>query len=131
MKTIFVKLSAIALKASFALFILAAAPAFAQEAVGDWTGLLAGQLHIIVHITKSTDGPYSGSLESPDQGIHRVRDRLISRRTAVINQMRAFLLERGMVFAQRPAHLKAAMADILENAEGDLTPQMRSLVNML
>jgi transposase len=65
------------------------------------------------------------------QGIHRVRDRLISRRTAVINQIRAFLLERGMVFAQRPANLKAAMADILENAEADLTPQMRNLVDML
>src|SRR5271155_5085734 len=65
------------------------------------------------------------------QGIHRVRDRLISRRTAVINQLRAFLLERGMVFAQRPASLKAAMADILENAETGLTPQMRSLINML
>lgn len=65
------------------------------------------------------------------QGIHRVRDRLISRRTAVINQIRAFLLERGLVFAQRPANLKAAMADILENAEADLTPQMRNLVDML
>ncbi|MFY9938313.1 MAG: IS110 family transposase [Silvibacterium sp.] len=65
------------------------------------------------------------------QGIHRVRDRLISRRTAVINQLRAFLLERGMVFAQRPAKLKAAMADILENAETDLTPQMRNLIDML
>jgi transposase len=63
--------------------------------------------------------------------IHRVRDRLISRRTAVINQVRAFLLERGMVFAQTPAKLKAAMADILENAEADLTPQMRNLIDML
>jgi transposase len=42
---------------------------------------------------------------------------LVSRRTAVINQIRAFLLERGMVFAQKPAKLKAAMADVLENAE--------------
>jgi transposase len=65
------------------------------------------------------------------QAIHRVRDRLISRRTAVINQLRAFLLERGMVFAQKPANLKAAMADILENAEADLTPQMRNLIDML
>ena len=32
------------------------------------------------------------------QAIHRVRDRLVSRRTAVINQIRAFLLERGLVF---------------------------------
>jgi hypothetical protein len=65
------------------------------------------------------------------QATHRVRDRLISRRTAVINQLRAFLLERGMVFAQKPARLKAAMADILENAEAALTPQMRNLIDML
>ena len=65
------------------------------------------------------------------QAIHRVRDRLISRRTAVINQIRAFLLERGLVFAQTPAKLKAAMADILENAEADLTPLMRNLIDML
>jgi transposase len=65
------------------------------------------------------------------QAIHRVRDRLISRRTAVINQIRAFLLERGLVFAQTPAKLKAAMADVLENAEADLTPMMRNLIDML
>src|SRR6202035_4966472 len=29
------------------------------------------------------------------QALHRVRDRLIARRTSVINQLRAFLLERG------------------------------------
>ncbi len=65
------------------------------------------------------------------QAIHRVRDRLVSRRTAVINQIRAFLLERGLVFAQRPAKLKAVMADVLENAEADLTPMMRNLINVL
>nr|WP_245632503.1 hypothetical protein [Edaphobacter aggregans] len=48
------------------------------------------------------------------QAIHRVQGRLISRRTAVINQLRAFLRERGIVFAQKPAKLKAAMADILD-----------------
>ena len=65
------------------------------------------------------------------QAIHRVRDRLVSRRTAVINQLRAFLLERGMVFATTPAKLKAAMADVLENADADLTRQMRNLISML
>jgi transposase len=34
------------------------------------------------------------------QALHRVRDRLIARRTSVINQLRAFLLERGLVFAK-------------------------------
>ncbi len=65
------------------------------------------------------------------QAIHRVRDRLVSRRTSVINQIRAFLLERGLVFEKKPAKLKAAMADILENAEADLTPLMRNLIDTL
>ena len=49
-------------------------------------------------------------LKTEDQldllAIHRVRDRLISLRTAVINQLPAFLLERGMVFAKTPAKLQ-------------------------
>lgn len=65
------------------------------------------------------------------QAIHRVRDRLICRRTAVINQLRAFLLERGMTFAKTPAELRSAMPDILENAEADLTPLMRNLIDVL
>jgi transposase len=65
------------------------------------------------------------------QAIHRVRDRLIARRTSVINQLRAFLLERGMTFAKIPFKLKAAMPDILENAEANLTPRMRILVSLL
>ncbi len=32
--------------------------------------------------------------------LHRVRDRLVARRTSVINQLRAFLLERGITFRQ-------------------------------
>lgn len=39
------------------------------------------------------------SVEQLDlQALHRVRERLVSRRTAVINQIRAFLLEGGIVF---------------------------------
>jgi Transposase len=53
------------------------------------------------------------------QAIHRVRDRLNARRTAVINQLRAFLLERGMVFAKTPANVRMAMPEVLENAEND------------
>ena len=36
-----------------------------------------------------------------------------------------------MVFEKKPAKLKAAMADILENAEADLTPLTRNLIDML
>lgn len=63
--------------------------------------------------------------------MHRVRDRLVCRRTAVINQIRDFLIERGIVFAQKPAKLKAAMADVLENADNILTPMMRNMIDML
>lgn len=35
----------------------------------------------------------------------------------MVNQLRVSLFERGMVFALNPAKLKAAMADVLENAE--------------
>jgi transposase len=65
------------------------------------------------------------------QAIHRVRDRLIARRTSVINQLRAFLLERGMTFAKTPAKLRVEMPGILENAENGLTPLMRNLIDVL
>jgi len=65
------------------------------------------------------------------QALHRVRDRLIARRTSVINQLRAFLLERGMTFARTPGKLRLAMPDILENADANLTPRMRNLVGLL
>lgn len=65
------------------------------------------------------------------QALHRVRDRLITRRTSVINQLRAFLLERGLVFAKSPAKLRARMPEVLENAEEDLTPRMRNLLALL
>jgi pimeloyl-ACP methyl ester carboxylesterase len=47
---------------------LAAGSAMAEEAAGDWSGLLAGQLHIIVHVSKDAGGHYGATLESPDQG---------------------------------------------------------------
>ena len=65
------------------------------------------------------------------QAIHRVRERLISRRTAVINQLRAFLLERGLTIARTPAKLRNALPDILENPQVDLTTQMRNLIDLL
>jgi transposase len=62
------------------------------------------------------------------QAMHRVRDRLVHRRTALINQIRGFLLERGITFAKGPAHLRKHMPAILEDAEQNLTPRMRNLL---
>ena len=58
------------------------------------------------------------------QALHRVRDRLVSRRTAVINQLRAFLLERGITFRQGRAHLRQQIPAILEDDMLNLTPLM-------
>src|SRR5450432_4590923 len=65
------------------------------------------------------------------QAMHRVRDRLVARRTSVINQLRAFLLERGLVFAKSPAKLRERIPDVLENADENLTPRMRNLLSWL
>ena len=65
------------------------------------------------------------------QALHRVRDRLMIRRTSLINQIRAFLLERGMVFAKSPIRLREAIPEVLENANENLTPRMRNLVSMM
>jgi transposase len=62
------------------------------------------------------------------QALHRVRDRLVHRRTALINQIRGFLLERGITFAKGPANLRKQMPAILEDAEQNLTPRMRNLL---
>jgi transposase len=62
------------------------------------------------------------------QALHRVRERLVSRRTAVINQIRAFLLERGITFRKGPASLRRQMPEILENAEAPLSPRIRALL---
>jgi transposase len=65
------------------------------------------------------------------QALHRVRERLMTRRTALINQIRGFLLERGIVFAKSPIRLREALPEVLENAHEDLTPRMRNLIAIL
>jgi transposase len=65
------------------------------------------------------------------QALHRVRDRLVARRTSVINQIRAFLLERGISFRKGPASLRRQMPEILENADEQLSPRLRCLLDFL
>jgi len=65
------------------------------------------------------------------QALHRVRDRWIGRKTAVINQLRGLLLEHGITVAAGPAHLKRQIPSILEDAENLLSPRMRMLLQEL
>ncbi len=50
------------------------------------------------------------SVEQLDlQAMHRVRSRLVRQRTAVINQIRALLLERGFTIRQGARFVQAAL----------------------
>ena len=51
-----------------------------------------------------------------------VRDRLVQRRTALINEIRGFLLERGIVFATQPIHLRKNLPAVIEDAKQNLSP---------
>jgi transposase len=62
------------------------------------------------------------------QALHRVRSRLVSERTAVINQIRGFLLERGIVVRQGPRFLRQQLPDILAKQTDVLSPRMARIV---
>ena len=65
------------------------------------------------------------------QSLHRVRDRLVAGRTSVVNQIRAFLLERGITFRQGRAYLWARMPTILEDVAAQFSPLMCRLLDAL
>jgi len=58
------------------------------------------------------------------QALHRVRERLVSQRTGIINQIRAFLLERGIAVRQGLRFLRAELPDILANPSDVLSLRM-------
>jgi transposase len=65
------------------------------------------------------------------QAMHRVRDRLVQRRTALINEIRGFLLERGITSAAQPIHLRKNLPAVMEDAEQNLSPRLRWLLDRL
>jgi transposase len=62
------------------------------------------------------------------QALHRVRARLVSRRTASINQIRAFLIEQGITVRSGLRALKNSFEAILEQRRGEISPRMRSIL---
>jgi len=59
--------------------------------------------------------------------VHRVLDRLVHQRTALINQIRGLLNEYGIVVSRGKERLLAALPDLLEDAENGLTSSSRAL----
>ena len=63
------------------------------------------------------------------QILHRVRDRLVGQRTALIDQLRAVLLERGMAVPQGRCKLERHLVAMMDEGGGaPLGPRMRALV---
>jgi transposase len=62
------------------------------------------------------------------QSLHRVRERWIMRRTAVVNQIRGLLLERGITVRTGRCHLDAALPHILEDGSTSLSGALRFLL---
>jgi transposase len=65
------------------------------------------------------------------QALHRVRERLVSQRTGIINQIRAFLLERGFAVRQGQRFLRAELPRILGTSSADLSPNMAQIIEDL
>ena len=53
------------------------------------------------------------------QALHRVRERLVRQRTGIINQIRAFLLERGIAVRQGLRFLRTELPGILAKRSDD------------
>src|SRR5262249_6185054 len=65
------------------------------------------------------------------QALHRVRERLVGQRTGIINQIRAFLLERGIAVRQGLRFLRAELPGILATRRDVLSPRMLRVVEDL
>ena len=62
------------------------------------------------------------------QACHRVRSRLVSRRTATINQIRAFLIEQGIAVRTGSRALRNSLLAILRNRQDEISPRMSDLI---
>ena len=75
------------------------------------------------------------AIKTPEQSdllsLHRVRSRLVRQRTAIINQIRGFLIERGITVRQGPAPLRKVLSEILSSPPEALSPRLLRLISEL
>jgi transposase len=65
------------------------------------------------------------------QALHRVRERLVRQRTCIINQIRAFLLERGVAVRQGLRYLRTELPIVLGTRMDVLSPRMLRIIEDL
>ena len=62
------------------------------------------------------------------QALHRVRSRLVSRRTATVNQIRAFLIEQGITVRTGMSALRKSLFAILDNRTDEISSRMIDII---
>ncbi len=72
------------------------------------------------------------TLKSEDQldmqTLHRARDRAVCERTSLMNQLRAVLLERGVIVPQGRAKLRLRVTELLQQGAGELSSRIQLLI---
>ena len=72
------------------------------------------------------------TIKTPEQrdllALHRVRSRLVSQRTGVTNQIRGFLLARGITVRQGLAPLRQALPSTQGSSSDALSPRLVLLI---
>jgi transposase len=62
------------------------------------------------------------------QTLHRARDQMVSDRTSLMNQLRAILLERGIIVPQGRAKLRRQVTELLTESCNELSPRTQALI---
>ena len=75
--------------------------------------------------------PVKGVEQQALQSLHRVRERVVKARTALVNEIRGLLGECGVVLGLGVATVRRSLPRIVEDAENSLCPPMRALLNEL
>ena len=102
---------------------------FAKAQKNDWNDALA--------IAEAAQRPdrHSVGIKSQEQldiqTLHRVRQRLVTARTAIVNQVRGLLRERGLVFGSGRGRFERFMRERLTCSENELNPVTRALFSTL
>src|SRR3954451_3270003 len=65
------------------------------------------------------------------QALHRVRDRWVARRTAVMNQLRGFLLERGVTVRKGASYLRQQLLDVFSDPASLFSGRILKLLSEL
>jgi transposase len=98
---------------------------FAKAQKNDWNDALA------IAEAAQRPGRHSVGIKSQEQldiqALHRVRQRLVTARTAIVNQVRGLLRERGLVFGSGRMRFERFLREQLTRQEIQLNPVCRTL----